>query len=299
LEAGEIYAVILKIGGGMNLFPRIIRSFLKGAFKIFGYNIRVDISSISANGGIAECGSELNLNIAAGNYVISGFKSLDIYTPHYYKSKELFLASRIEYNLRSDQIPFGNNSVDNIYISHAIEHVETEAVLKFFYEAFRVLKVGGVLRVACPDAKFLYEVSEFQNGYWAWRKNALLNRDVYEMTDQESCEQFDYFIREVATPRMRFYKNRVEGIEMHPAKLLGSRYMEVVGNINSRLKFRPEYPGDHINSWDFDSVKCIGEKVGFKRVINSKYRASVSARMQGADFDKTFPQMSLYVDLVK
>ena len=59
--------------------------------------------------------NRINLNIGAGNYVIEGFKSLDVYTPHYYKSKKKFLEERVEYNMREDLLPYKDNSVDNIY----------------------------------------------------------------------------------------------------------------------------------------------------------------------------------------
>ena len=53
-------------------------------------------------------------------------------------------------------MPFEDDSVDTIYCSHVIEHIETEYVEMFFKESFRVLKLGGVLRIVCPDVEYLY-----------------------------------------------------------------------------------------------------------------------------------------------
>ena len=72
--------------------------------------------------------------------------------------------------MRKDSLPYADESVDNIYCSHVIEHIENQYVDKFIMESYRVLKKGGGLRIACPDAEFLFEVSSFVNDYWNWRK---------------------------------------------------------------------------------------------------------------------------------
>ena len=143
------------------------------------------------------------------NYKIEGFKSLDIFTPNYYKNKEEFLKNRIEYDIRKDDIPFENNSLDNIYISHVIEHIEDKYVVNFFKESLRVLKEGRVLRIACQDIEFLFNVSQFKSEYWNWRKSTISNNELYD-TDWNKLRTYDYLIREVATPRMRYYKDNIK-----------------------------------------------------------------------------------------
>jgi SAM-dependent methyltransferase len=48
-------------------------------------------------------------------------------------------------------LPFENDSVDFVYIEHGIEHINQQNVLKFLKEVQRILKVGGVIRIAFPD----------------------------------------------------------------------------------------------------------------------------------------------------
>ena len=54
------------------------------------------------------------------------------------------------HNLRRG-IPFADNSVDAVFHSHMIEHIDREFVEPFFREVARVLRPGGVHRFATPD----------------------------------------------------------------------------------------------------------------------------------------------------
>ncbi|MEO6453267.1 MAG: methyltransferase domain-containing protein, partial [Ginsengibacter sp.] len=51
----------------------------------------------------------------------------------------------------SQGIPFKDNTFDMIYHSHVLEHFSKSDGVKFVNECFRVLKPGGILRVAIPD----------------------------------------------------------------------------------------------------------------------------------------------------
>lgn len=238
----------------------------------------------------------LNLNIGAGTYVIPGFESLDIYTPHYYKSKEAFLKERVEYDIRSDDIPYADASVDNIYINHVIEHIETEHIERFFAEAFRVLKTGAVLRIGCPDAAFLYQVSRFENEYWTWRK-PWFRKSMQDGNDTVS--QFDAMMGMLATQRLAGGKNSVPDLQVSEDDVDADDYTALAKLLRSDTHFRPEFPGDHINNWDFDRIYKMGTSAGFRHIIQSKPKGSLSAAMQNQRFDRNHNHMSLYVDLLK
>jgi SAM-dependent methyltransferase len=225
--------------------------------------------------------SGLNLNVGAGSYVIDGFRSLDFYSEHYYPSKDAFLKERIAYDLRSDNLPFADGVVDNIYISHVIEHVETEYVEKFISEAFRVLAPGGVLRIVCPDAEFLYAVSGFENEYYRWHP------------EYGKARQFDMLVHQLATPRL---KAPNYGLNSDAQSLC---YEDFVSQIKEGLTFDQTTPGNHINNWDYARLKDIGLAVGFARVLNSKPGGCITAAMQGEDIDRPHRYMSLYVDMLK
>jgi len=88
------------------------------------------------------------LHIGCGNRYIPGFVHIDVRKlPH------------VDYVTSADKLAmFGDNSVDLIYCCHILEHFprqQTEQVLKEWY---RVLRVGGILRLAVPDFEKLVEV---------------------------------------------------------------------------------------------------------------------------------------------
>ena len=49
------------------------------------------------------------------------------------------------------KLPFENDSVDLIYASHVLEYFDRDEVIPVLEEWYRVLKVGGKLRLAVPD----------------------------------------------------------------------------------------------------------------------------------------------------
>jgi len=57
----------------------------------------------------------------------------------------------------TERLPFPDASLDFIYSEHLIEHVSLAAGIGHFKDCLRVLKPGGVIRVATPDLKFLLD----------------------------------------------------------------------------------------------------------------------------------------------
>jgi SAM-dependent methyltransferase len=53
------------------------------------------------------------------------------------------------------RIPCPDNSADAVYSSHMIEHLDRREACAFLIEAGRVLRPGGVLRLAAPDLALL------------------------------------------------------------------------------------------------------------------------------------------------
>lgn len=55
------------------------------------------------------------------------------------------------FNIVEQELPFEDNSVDQFYWSHVIEHIPACFISSVAEKFYRKLKKGGVLRTACPD----------------------------------------------------------------------------------------------------------------------------------------------------
>lgn len=268
-----------------NHLPVEMYSVLASAARLAKQEVRKKADRRSRHG--------LNLNVGSGSYPIDGFISLDLDSEWYRVSGRQFTP----YNMITDDLPYGDGSVDNIYCSHVIEHLPDEVVLRFLTESHRVLRQGGTLRIACPDAEFLWEVSSFPNGYWKWR-DEWFSDSATSSDATVTPRRSDYFVREVATPNCTLYRNRRGELE-YDDSLFDTDFDTAVRKLKQGLEFSAEFPGDHINAWSFLKVRDFANSVGFNRVVRSKQGASVSEIMQHSDFDRTCPNMSLYVDIVK
>lgn len=93
----------------------------------------------------------LQLHLGCGKRYIPGFVHIDLDDqPH------------IDYRSRIDRLPmFGDETVDLIYCCHALEYFDRMQALDVVREWHRVLKTGGILRLAVPDFSALASV--YQN----------------------------------------------------------------------------------------------------------------------------------------
>lgn len=103
------------------------------------------------------------LQIGSGATVLDGWLSTD-YEP---------ASSRVVYLDATQKFPFDENTFDYVYCEHMIEHVPYTAGLCMLKECHRVMRNGGVIRVATPDLEVLLnlmtkEPNETQRRYIDW-----------------------------------------------------------------------------------------------------------------------------------
>ena len=68
-----------------------------------------------------------------------------------------FVHHRLQYG-----VPLGDNTVDLIYSSHALEHIFLEEAQALLQDAYRALKEGGLIRLAVPDLEHAFRL--YQSG---------------------------------------------------------------------------------------------------------------------------------------
>jgi len=97
------------------------------------------VESVSMTGDVRK------LNVGAGGRPMDGWLNIDLYP------------SQLCYNL-ARRLPLSDSSVRYVYLSHVLEHFYyPEEARNILGEMYRLLAVGGVLRVVVPDAELLFQ----------------------------------------------------------------------------------------------------------------------------------------------
>ena len=80
----------------------------------------------------------MRLNVGSGEDLKPGYINCDLFYPADVKCDAL-------------RLPFRDNSVDEIFSSHMLEHFDFLEAFVFLHECFRVLKTNGKLSIETPD----------------------------------------------------------------------------------------------------------------------------------------------------
>jgi predicted SAM-dependent methyltransferase len=197
-------------------------------------------------------------------------------------------------------IPFNDNSFDFVYHSHVLEHFSKQDGERLIQECFRVLKPGGILRVAVPDLETIVR------NYILWLDKGIENPDdeiiranynwmLIELYDQavrnsSGGEMAKYIFQEKIINEDFVYERIGEegkGIrkqylqqrsQIHNAKFTLKRIVSVVFHILKNIikskkaskfeqigRFRL---GGEIHQWMYDRYSLIGllTKSGFVQI---------------------------------
>lgn len=119
------------------------------------------------------------LNIGCGRNYRDGWINLDLQRSRF-----------VVYHDVRKKLPFQDNEVDVVYHSHLLEHLSRTQALRFIADCYRVLKPGGIMRLAVPDMEqicreYLKNLERSQDGDdqgavldYMWNKIELLDQVV-------------------------------------------------------------------------------------------------------------------------
>lgn len=190
-------------------------------------------------------------------------------------------------------IPFDENEFDVVYHSHVLEHFPKDKAGSFIKECFRVLKPGGIIRVAVPDLEqlvrlYLENFEKALNGDESAEKNydwllceiydqAVRNKTGGEMLEyfkQDKIENLDFIKKRIGAeiqtirdyilesekqpdtpPKKHFIKELFKNKKKTLQKQENLKYIEIG-------KFRL---GGEVHQWMYDrfSLKRLLEQNGF------------------------------------
>lgn len=127
---------------------QLVRVAANGLIKVnFGCGLQVAPGWINVDGSLNAFVANCPSFVKPIAYRLSGANQF--YSQNYYcdtLNKNWFVHHNLLYGL-----PFGDCTVDFLYSSHFLEHLSRSAGRALLMECLRVLKPGGVLRIAVPD----------------------------------------------------------------------------------------------------------------------------------------------------
>ncbi len=188
-----------------------------------------------------------------------------------------------------------DNSVDLIYTSHCLEHLTQSAAEFVFRETLRILKTNGVFRISVPDSNLAYRALEDGDYLFFQKFNAkekLLDKSKGDNVSSTIESQFLKFFCTYKLDSEKLTDFQKDFKEMKREDLLNKyrNLQEITANYHS-----------HLNWFNFEKIKDIAIIAGYKDdlIYLSKKNSSISEEMRTDNFDKTAPNYSVYVDIVK
>ena len=123
--------------------------------------------------------NSLSLHIARIPILTFVFSHLGLLNEPQKQAISFYKRSSIKYADARKRIPESDHSVDVLYSSHMLEHLDVDEAKAFLAEAKRVLKPGGYIRLAVPCLRFLVDdymqsmdADKFMNALCLTRRSA-------------------------------------------------------------------------------------------------------------------------------
>lgn len=101
-----------------------------------------------------------SLRLAQVPLVPDLLKKLGLINRAQYRFVQFAREHQIEYGDATKQLPIQDASVDVLYSSHMLEHLDRTEAVAFLREAYRILCPGGIFRIAVPDLE--KQVTDYQ-----------------------------------------------------------------------------------------------------------------------------------------
>lgn len=95
--------------------------------------------------------NSLSLRLAKIPFLPALLHKAGILEASHYQFMHFARSNRIEYGDVAKGLPLSDGSVDVLYSSHMLEHLDREEASLFLKEVRRVLCSGGIIRLAVPD----------------------------------------------------------------------------------------------------------------------------------------------------
>jgi SAM-dependent methyltransferase len=176
-------------------------------------------------------------------------------------------------------LPFPSNSIDVVYHSHFLEHLDRDVARVFLVEVKRVLKSGGIQRIVVPD---------FEQACRAYIAHIAISE-----IDSEEASKHDQYVAAIIEQSVR--RNGFGTSQQKPVR----RFLEntFLGDARQR---------GETHQWMYDRVNLseLLLSIGYKSIVFQSYETSVVPQWNsyGLDLDEhggEYKRKSLYIEARK
>ncbi|MFX0036482.1 MAG: methyltransferase domain-containing protein [Candidatus Hermodarchaeota archaeon] len=224
------------------------------------------------------------INIGGGDYFRKHWRVLDFPSNAY--PYPLYYIDYVHDLMSNKPFPIADNSVKFFYSAHTLEHIPQENCQYIFNEIYRCLGQNGAVRLSIPD---------FDKAYKAYGEN---NRNFFKKYNTKNIEES--FLEFFAS----FLKFRVpikefkENYKLMSKEKFADFYIQKIPRKSQKKK-----AGNHINWWNYNKIKNMLQKAGFKKIYRSYPQGSRFKEMKGigrkSGFDSTHPELSFFIEAIK
>jgi len=215
----------------------------------------------------------IKVNIGAGNWKKTGWKTLDCY-----------LNADIKADLRKCKpLLIKDNQLEKVFSSHCIEHIETHHLQHLFKELYRCMKPGALMRLACPD---------IDQGFEAYKNNNISWFDGICTRGEIGAKLLNTIVSYEAGSGGP--KIPEEEIKEKFESLSKDEFIDWVISLCDRSR---RYIA-HINGIYYEKLEKLLKEAGFVNIEKSSYKNSKDLELRDVGFD-LHPGVSLYVECNK
>ena len=215
------------------------------------------------------------LNVGCGFNCHKDWINLDLHKSKY-----------VDYYNIKNKLPFKDGSLDVIYHSHVLEHLDKLLARKFIADCYRVLKKGGIIRIAVPDLEIicLEYLKHLKRGYddndkksvlnYQWNKLELFDQLLRQKKGGETLSalrkgefNFNYVLRRNG--------EEIERLLRHTQKKNNKIYCFLRGVVDLFKNTNPQKSGE-AHRWMYDrlDLKILLESAGFRNFKIMRYDKS-------------------------
>lgn len=178
-------------------------------------------------------------------------------------------------------IPFDNEMFDCVYHSHVLEHFSKKDGRNLLSECFRVLKKGGILRIAVPD------LEQIVRNYLSF-----LEKGLESPEDELNRVNYDWMMIEMYDQTVRNYSGGLMGEYFAQDKIINENYVyQRIGFegknlrkviLNRKKNFQSEPPKTHVSPISLKhKLKYI-----IKRLIGRKGKEVNQLKIEMNEYEK-------------